>query len=69
VPVSGRLNALADDLNEETKSLSADMRPAILRNRETEVRAQVANLRDLEQILAAKIPRYEDKFQRAVAQK
>jgi hypothetical protein len=65
--VLGRLNILADDINEETKSLSADMLPAILRNRDAEVRAQVSAIRDLEQILAAKIPRYEAKFRDAAS--
>lgn len=67
--VMGRLNILAGDLNEETKSLSAEMLPAILRNREEEVRTQIRHLRDLENILAGKIPRYDDKFQKAAAQK
>jgi hypothetical protein len=67
--VMGRLKILAGDLNEETKSLSAEMLPAILRNREEEVRTQIRHLRDLENILAGKIPRYDDKFQKAAAQK
>lgn len=67
--VMGRLNILAGDLNQETKSLSAEMLPAILRNREEEVRTQIRHLRDIENILAGKIPRYDDKFQKAAAQK
>jgi hypothetical protein len=67
--VIGRLNILANDINKETGTLSADMRPAILRNRDAEVRTQIAGLRDLEQILAAKIPRYEAKFRDAASQK
>ena len=67
--IIGRLNILAENLYQETKTLSADMLPSILRNREDAARTQVAALRDLEQILAAKVPRYEDKFQNAVAQK
>ncbi len=65
--VIGRLNVLADSLYEETRAISADMRPRVLRNREAEVRTQVAGLRDLEKILASKIPRYEAKFKDAVA--
>jgi hypothetical protein len=45
------------------------MLPAILRNREEEVRTQIRHLRDIENILAGKIPRYDDKFQKAAAQK
>jgi hypothetical protein len=67
--VIGRLNILANDINEETKTLSADMRPAILRNRDAEVRTQVAGLRDLAQNLAAKIPRYEAKFKDVASRK
>jgi hypothetical protein len=66
--VMGRINILAEHLNEETKSLSADMRPAILRNRESEVRTQIQYLRELEIILAGKLSRYDDKFQKAVGQ-
>jgi hypothetical protein len=66
--IIGRLNTLADNLYEETKSLSADILPRILLNRENEVCAQIRNLRALASILAGKIPRYEDKFQKAVAQ-
>jgi hypothetical protein len=67
--VIGRLNILANDINEETKTLSADMRPAILRNRDAEVRTQVAGLRDLAQNLAAKILRYEAKFKDVASRK
>jgi hypothetical protein len=66
--VMGRLNILADDLEEETKSSPGEIRAAILRNREKEVRAQIGHLRDLEKIFAEKIPRYDAKFQKAAAE-
>ena len=67
--VIGRLNALADNLNEATKDLSADVSSGILRDRESEVISHVEALDQLAKLLFNKIPRYQMKFDDAAARK
>ena len=66
--VFGRLKMLADNIHEETNGLSADMRAGVLRGRDNSVIKHVLALRELAAILQSKIPRYEKRFEDAVAE-
>jgi hypothetical protein len=66
VTVIGRLKILANDIDKKT--LSTEARTRMLRDRRAEVRATITGLRDLERNLAAKLPRYEAKFEEIAAQ-
>ena len=63
----GRLNAFADNLHEETKELAAEVRAGMLRSVDHEALQHIDALRQLADILSAKIPRYEQKFKDAAA--
>jgi hypothetical protein len=68
VTVMSRLKTIADDLAEEIKELPADMRAQVEQGRESDVRTAVAGVRQLAELLAGKIPGYEQKFEDAVVQ-
>ena len=57
---------LAENLYEETKDLSADVRADVLRRRDSEVINHVDALHQLAGLLRSKIPRYEQKLQEVV---
>ena len=58
----GRLNTLADNLYEETKNLSADMRAPKLRSREPEVVGLIEALRRLDKELQEQADVYAQKY-------
>jgi hypothetical protein len=65
--VFGRLRSLADNIHEETKGLSGDMRAGVLRGRDNAVIRQVHALHDLAALLQSKIPGYERMLKDAAA--
>ena len=64
----GRLNTLADNLYEETKNLSADMRAPKLRSREPEVVGLIEALRRLDKELQEQADVYAQKYKDARAE-
>ena len=62
-----RLNKFSENLHNETKDLSAEVRPGTLRARDTEVREEVRNLHSLADLLRPRVLVYEQRFADAVA--
>jgi hypothetical protein len=62
-----RLNTLAENLHNETKELSADIKGGVLRSRDPEVIEHVGNLHQLSDLLRPRVLLYEQKFADAVA--
>jgi hypothetical protein len=69
VTVINRLNAIANDLAEEMKDQPGELRSALMRQREDDVRAAVDGIRALSALIGTKIPRYEEKFEEAATQR
>jgi hypothetical protein len=66
--VMNRIRTFADNLQNETKDLSADVRGGIIRSRDSEVIESVKNLASLSNILGPRVLFYEQRFSDFVAQ-
>ena len=63
-----RIRTFAENLHNETKDLSADIRGGILRNRDPEVVEAIKNLASLANILLQRVLYYERRFSDFVSQ-